>query len=243
MAVLAVAAVVQPVAAAEPVPRFVSVTGSGEVRANPDVAYVTLGIESRKPALADARATVSATVDRVLALTRELKIDPRYVDSTRLQVQPDYRWNDKDSQRVLLGYVVNRQIEVELRDLDQLGALLERAVTAGANQIGEARLDSIKRKELERDALARAVADARLNAETLAKAAGRAVGTGAIAQRFRRTARHAALSRARHDVAGGRSKRRADIRFGGDEIHGYGECAVRLAGPLTLRELSGQTVK
>jgi uncharacterized protein YggE len=91
-------------------------------------------------------------------------------------VQPDYRWNDKDSQRVLLGYVVNRQIEVELRDLDQLGALLERAVTAGANQIGEARLDSIKRKELERDALARAVADARLNAEALARAAGVALG-------------------------------------------------------------------
>lgn len=176
MAVLTAAALAQPVAAAEPVPRFVSVTGSGEVRSNPDVAYVTLGIESRKPALADARATVSATVDRVLALTRELKIDPKFVDSTRLQVQPDYRWNDKDSQRVLLGYVVNRQIEVELRDLDQLGALLERAVTAGANQIGEARLDSTRRKELERDALARAVGDARLNAETLAKAAGVALG-------------------------------------------------------------------
>ena len=176
LAALAAAALAQPVAAAEPAPRFVSVTGSGEVRANPDVAYVTLGIESRKPALADARATVSATVDRVLALTRELKIDQKFVDSTRLQVQPDYRWNDKDSQRVLLGYVVNRQIEVELRDLDQLGALLERAVTAGANQLGEARLDSIKRKELERDALARAVADARLNAETLAKAAGVPLG-------------------------------------------------------------------
>ena len=92
-------------------------------------------------------------------------------------MQPDYRWNDKDSQRVLLGYAATGQIEVELRDLDQLGALLERAVTAGANQIGEARLDSIKRKgDLERDALARAVADARLNAETLAKAAGVALG-------------------------------------------------------------------
>ena len=121
----------------------ISVTGSGEVRAKPDVAYVTLGVEARKPSVAEARATVSAAVERVLALTRELKIDPKYVDSTRLQVQPDYRWDDKDSQRVLLGYVVSRQIEVELRDLDQLGALLERAVSAGANQVGgaQARLD------------------------------------------------------------------------------------------------------
>ena len=80
---------------------------------------------------------MSAAIERVLALTRELKIDPKYVDSTRLQVQPDYRWNDKDSQRVLLGYVVSRQIEVELRDLDQLGALLERAVSAAPTRWAE----------------------------------------------------------------------------------------------------------
>jgi uncharacterized protein len=173
---LSLGAVAHPAVGADAALRTVSVTGMGEVRANPDVAFVTLGVESRQPVLADARAAVSAAADRVLALTRELKIDPRYVDSTRLQVQPEYRWNDKDSQRVLLGYMVSRQIEVELRDLDQLGPLLERAVTAGANQVGEARLDSIKRKELERDALVRAVADARLNAEALVKAAGAQLG-------------------------------------------------------------------
>jgi uncharacterized protein len=161
---------------ADEVPRSVSVGGTGEVRAQPDVAFVTLGVGARKPNLADARAAVSATVEKLLALTRDLKIEPKYVDSTRLQVQPEYRWNEKDSQRVLLGYLVSRQIDVELRDLEQLGALLERAVTAGANQLGDARLDSIRRKDLERDALARAVADARLNAEALVKAAGAQLG-------------------------------------------------------------------
>ena len=173
---LAGVAATAPAHADEALPRSVSVSGMGEVRAQPDVAFVTLGVEARKPKLADARAAVGATVDKVLALTRELKIDPKYVDSTRLQVQPEYRWNEKDSQRVLLGYVVSRQIEVELRDLEQLGALLERAVTAGANQVGDARLDSVHRKDLERDALGRAVADARLNAEALAKAAGAKLG-------------------------------------------------------------------
>ena len=87
--------------------------------------------------MAEARAEVAATVERVLALTRELKIDPKYVNSTRLQVQPEYRWNENDRERVLLGYMVSRQIEVELRDLDKLGALLERAVSAGVNQVGD----------------------------------------------------------------------------------------------------------
>jgi hypothetical protein len=162
--------------AAEAPLRLVSVTGSGEVKAQPDMAYVTLGVEARRPTLAAARTEVNATVERVLALTRELKIDPKFVDSTRLQVQPDYRWDEKTSTQVLLGYVVSRQIEVELRDLDRLGTLLEKSVSAGVNQVGGARLDSSRRKELERDALAQAVDDARLNADALARAAGAKLG-------------------------------------------------------------------
>jgi hypothetical protein len=162
--------------AAETPLRLVSVTGTGEVKAQPDMAYVTLGVEARRPTLAEARTEVNAAVERVLALTRELKIEAKFVDSTRLQVQPDYRWDEKASQQVLLGYVVNRQVDVEMHDLDRLGALLEKAVSAGVNQMGGARLDSSRRKELEREALRQAVDDARLNADALARAAGAKLG-------------------------------------------------------------------
>jgi len=179
LAVLMVASILASagVATAADVPlRSVSVTGSGEVKAQPDMAYVTLGVEARRPTLAEARTEVNATVERLLALTRELKIEPKFVDSTRLQVQPDYRWDEKASKQVLLGYVVNRQIEVEVHDLDRLGTLLEKSVSAGVNQLGGARLDSSRRKELEREALTKAVDDARLNADALARAAGAKLG-------------------------------------------------------------------
>jgi uncharacterized protein YggE len=162
--------------AADEAPRLINVTGTGEVKAQPDMAYVTLGIEARKPTLAAARAEVTTAVDKLLALAKELKVDPKHVDSTALQVQPEYRWNEQDSQRVLLGYLVSRQVEVELHDLERLGPLLERAVSAGANQVTSARLDSSRRKALEREALAKAVEDARLDAEALAQAAGIKLG-------------------------------------------------------------------
>jgi uncharacterized protein YggE len=162
--------------AEEPRPRTVNVTGAAELSAEPDIARVTLGVESRKPTMEAARADVAAAVDRVLALTRDLKIDPKNVNATRVQVQPDYRWNENDRERVLLGYMVSRQVEVELKDLDKLGALLERAVDAGVNQVGDPVLDSSRRKELERQAMTRAVEDARLNAEALARAAGAKLG-------------------------------------------------------------------
>jgi hypothetical protein len=160
----------------EPRPRTAAVSGQGEVSAEPDLAYVTLGVESRQPTMDAARAEVAATVDRVLALCRNLKIDPKLVNATRVQVQPEYSWNEKDRKRILLGYMVSRQVQVELRDLEQLGTLLERAVDAGVNQVNDPVLDSSKRKDLEREAMTRAVQDAKLNAETLARAAGVKLG-------------------------------------------------------------------
>ena len=157
-------------------PRTVSVSGQGEVQAEPDQAFVTLGVESRKTRLEEARAEVTKTVEAVLKLTRDLKIDQKYVRSTRVNVQPEYNWDNNARERNLIGYFVSRQVEVELRDLEKLGTLLERATDLGVNQLGDPRLESSKRRDLEREALAKAVQDARLNAEAVAKAAGARIG-------------------------------------------------------------------
>lgn len=158
-------------------PRTIGVGGQGEVRAEPDRATVTLGVESRKPKLADARAEVAKTVEAVLKLTRELKVDPQLVRSTRINVQPEYNWSQQANERNLIGYYVSRQVEVELHDLEKLGQLLERSTDLGVNQMGDPRLDSSKRQDLVREALAKAVVDARQNAEVIAKAAGAKLGT------------------------------------------------------------------
>ena len=157
-------------------PRTVAVSGQGEVQAEPDLAYVTLGVESRKPKLEEARADVARTVDAVLKLTRDLKIDQKHVRATRVSVQPEYNWDNNSRERTLIGYFVSRQVEVELRDLEKLGQLLERATDLGVNQLGDPRLDSSKRRDLERQALAKAVEDARANADVVAKAAGAKLG-------------------------------------------------------------------
>jgi uncharacterized protein YggE len=157
-------------------PRTISVSGQGEIQAEPDRAVLTLGVESRKPKLEDARAEVTKTVEAVMKLTRDLKIDQKYVRATRVSVQPEYNWEANARERNLIGYFVSRQVEIDLRDLEKLGQLLEKSFDLGVNQAGDPRLDSSKRRELEREALAKAVADAKLNAEAVAKAAGARIG-------------------------------------------------------------------
>jgi len=163
-------------AAAEEHPRIIVVSGQGEIQAEPDRAIVQLGIEARKPKMEDARAEVSRTVDAVLKLTRDMNIDQKHVRATRINVQPEYNWDNETRERDLIGYLVSRQIEVDLRDLDKLGRLLERSFDLGVNQVGDPRLDSSKRRDLEREAMGKAVEDARLNAEAVAKAANARLG-------------------------------------------------------------------
>ena len=126
--------------------------------------------------LEDARAEVPKTVEAVLKLTRDLKIDQKNVRATRINVQPEYNWDNEARERNLIGYYVSRTIEVDLRDLEKLGQLLERAVDLGINQVSDPQLDSSKRRDLEREALAQAVQDARLNAEAVAAVCDGGVG-------------------------------------------------------------------
>ena len=156
--------------------RTVTVTGTGEVMADPDRAQLTLGVESRKLKLDDARAEVLHTVEAVLKLTRDLAIDPKYVHATRISVQAEYNWNNAPKERRLTGYFVSRQVQIDLRDLDKLGALVERSIDLGVNQVGDLQLDSSRRADLQRAALTQAVEDARQTAETLARAAGGKLG-------------------------------------------------------------------
>ena len=221
-------------AADEARPRTVSVSGTGEVAAEPDLAQVTLGVEARRPALAEARSEVSATVERVLALCKSLGIDPKRVNATRVQIQPEYSWNEKDRKRVLLGYLVSRQVQVELRDLELLGTLLERAVDAGVNQVNDPVLDSSRRKDLERDALVKAVEDARLNADTLARAAGASLGPGADVERRDLRADGADVSPAGCDGRCGDGAR-GQLPGGRNEVHRERQCRVRLAGKAVKR--------
>lgn len=157
-------------------PRVVSANGQGEVRAQPDYATVTLGIAVRQPTLEGARQEANKVVEALLKLTRDLKIPEQRVRSTRVNVNPEYEWNEPKRQRQFLGYSVTRQLVVDLRELDKLGVLLEKSVTAGANLVQEPILDSSQRTDFERQALALAVEDARRNAEVLARSVGMAIG-------------------------------------------------------------------
>jgi len=156
--------------------RQIAVTGTASVSAQPDIARISMAVVERNESLGTAQQAVSATTGKALELFAALDIERKYIDTAGLVIRPDYRWNRAAEEQELIGYVVERRIMVELRDLERLGELLEGAVKAGINQVSPPQFDHSKRPDLARQALADAVGDARANADAMAAAAGIEVG-------------------------------------------------------------------
>ncbi len=164
----------QPALADEP--RTVAVSGTASATVAPDRARVDMSIAERDASLASAQAAANAAAAKVLAVLDGLGIERQRINTTAAMIRPNYRWNREREEQELLGYIVERNITVELRDLDKLGLLIERATQAGVNQLSPPQLESSKSREVYREALGKAVADARANAEVLANASGNKVG-------------------------------------------------------------------
>jgi len=152
----------------EKMPRTVSVAGEASILAAPDRASINASVQSRNVDMATARSEVVDVSARFLALCKKLRIDESSVSTTGLTIQPEYRWDQKNREQILIGYFVSRQLRVELDDIELIGKLIEGAVDAGVNQVSPPVLDSSKRKKLYRQALAAAADDARANAKALA---------------------------------------------------------------------------
>jgi uncharacterized protein YggE len=166
-----------PTAVADDLPRVITVAGTGSVDGSPDLARLTFAVERRNPSMRAARDGVVRVSRDFLALCQRLGIPERKVRTSGLSIQPEYRYSNDGSPPTLVGYFVQRQLEVELNDLEKLGELIEGAIDVGVNQASPAQLDSSRRAELMRDALAAAADDARRNAERVATTLGARVGS------------------------------------------------------------------
>lgn len=157
-------------------PRTISVSGSGTVDATPDIARLSLAVQRRDVSMDVARdATVKVSRD-FLALCKKLGIPEKKIRTSGLTINPEYRWDEKENKQVFIGYFVQRQLQVEINDLDKLGDVIEGAIDAGVNEVSPPQLDSSKAKDLNRDALAAATADAKANAERIATSLGVKLG-------------------------------------------------------------------
>lgn len=152
--------------------RTIEVSGTAKQSIAADMATFTFAVNVRGQDLVELKTDVDSKTAGLVTLCKQLGIAKKDISSAEVSIHPQYN----QQTRTLLGYSVSRTVKVTLRDLANYTELMNGAIAAGVNTVGRIMLDVESRDELQRRALASAVADARNKADILAKSAGVTVG-------------------------------------------------------------------
>ncbi len=176
-----VLAAMAPARAQEPyaVPQArVIVSGEGSVQAAPDFALLTVGATTQGVTAKAATDANSRAMSAVMTALRDAGIAPNDIQTEHFSVQPVYApaGSFSGSQQKLSGFAVTDQVAVTVRQIDKVGDVLDRAITAGANAVGGVQFLHADLSKALDAARAAALADARRKAQLYAQAAGLALG-------------------------------------------------------------------
>lgn len=161
----------------EGAPSGLTVIGIGTVRARPDQAVVTLGVETQGEALADALAENNHRASAVLAALKARGVAEADIQTASFQIQIEEPRDPQTGQRTGPPiYHVFHVYTVIFRDLDRVGEGVDAAVAAGANRVDAIAFRIGNPERLAMEARRLAAEDAKARAQALASALGTQLG-------------------------------------------------------------------
>lgn len=168
-------AVASPLRAQDEPKRTISVSASGEVLAEPDRAAIQAGVMTESPTAKTALAGNSKKMAAIINGLKAAGVDAKDIQTSRFDVQPVYD-NPKTGAPTIRGYRVINQVHLTVRAISDLGELIDRIVSLGANQINSIRFEvsdmEVRKDQARREAMRNAIRRASLYAQ----AAGATLG-------------------------------------------------------------------
>ena len=167
---LVLAAIALPARAADDPRNLMSVTGTGEVSAAPDMAIVSIGVVSQARTARDALDENTAAMGQVLQVLKDLGLADKDLQTRGFSVDPRYHHDNRNNKPPqLVGYQVRNSVQAKVRDLTGLGRVLDSVVSEGSNQINGLTFTFDDPENLMDEARRLAGADARRKAELYAE--------------------------------------------------------------------------
>jgi len=161
-------------AAAQPEVTEITAVGTGSVSLPPDIAAVRAQVQTNAASASDAVSENNAIYERIVAGLAKLGIargdialdyyNVRY--NPRPQVAPAIQIGEQ------YGYTVSRDFEVTVRKIAMAGTVTDASIGAGATSIIGIVFALSDRTAARMQAITKAIADARVNAETIARSTG-----------------------------------------------------------------------
>ena len=109
------------------------VGGSGRVVVVPDLALLSMGVEARATTVAEARGNAAIAMTAIIDVLTGSGIEEKDIRTQFFNIQPEYTWNDSERKQELTGYRVTNSITVKVRDLENVGTLIDQVSEAGGD--------------------------------------------------------------------------------------------------------------
>lgn len=164
----------QSVGTAARTPNTVTASGSGTIQAAPDEATMSFGVSKSGQDPKGLLAETSKAAEMIVAALRKAGVDEKDIQTQNVSLYPQTNFNN--GKTVVTGYESSINVTAKVRDLATLGKVIDAGNAAGANTMNGPNFGLAEDSPQTAAAIQKAVADARRNAEAMAKAADKSVG-------------------------------------------------------------------
>lgn len=162
---------------ASPSPREPEITtwGHGEVKLAPSYASVQFGVVTQSPSAIETASQNARKIAAILAALRGLGLTEQQATTSGYTLSQTYDYPKNQPQR-LTGFAARNTIRAEIRQLDDVGKVIDAAIQAGATDVTSIQFLPSAADDARRTALDAAVKQARADADAMARAAGGSLG-------------------------------------------------------------------
>lgn len=157
-----------PAFASEAGKTVVQVSGTSQQEVTPDIARISLVVNSIQDNIEKAKTDNVRQVNKVMAALRDQGIGSEQIKTDTYQINPLYNY-EKDKLPVLKGYQVTQRLEVRT-GIEQAGTIVNEVTQAGASEISSIRFETADETAGKDKAMQEAIQDALRKAEVIAGA-------------------------------------------------------------------------
>ena len=154
------------------------VSGSGEITVTPDVATLRVGVEAQAATVAEAQTQAQTAMAAVMTALDDGGVAANDIQTDYLNIRQRTRWDEGTNEEVITGYWVTNTVTAKVRDVEEVGAVIDGVVTAGGDLVRISSIDfSVDGPEAYyAEVRELAMAEAAEKAEQLADLAGLTLG-------------------------------------------------------------------
>ncbi len=175
----------------------ISVNGTGDAMATPDVATFSFSDTETAKTVTDAQTATTNKINAALKVVKDAGVDDKDVSTLSYNINPHYEYQNsvcpqvaadsssvggvmvptiaypcRPSKQVLTGYDVSETIQVKVRALDKAGAIFASIGALNVQNVNGLDFSVDKPDAVQAQARSAAIADAQTKAQVLAKQLG-----------------------------------------------------------------------